>query len=1023
MASLLRIAPFLIVIAVVVVVVGMPTGLSGQEPVTVSIASSEYTFSESDGEVSITVELSNTVTFPVAVGVSTIDVTAISNRDFRPLASKSVSINPGDTQIDVGLVIVNDNRVELTETFSVGLEAINTTDTRVTVSTDGSTVTIEDDDTTAVALQRTTYRVQEGRSRNQVQVCCQVSSHPSCPVDFSFDVRLLTRDLTAVAPDDYTAVDTTLSFSRCGRVTCVDIPIVDDLRVEEVRESFEVTLERTTGLNERITLGNSSATIEIDDNDAALVGFEEASRTVAEGDSLSLKVVVDPYFAGDPSDTCVVSSEFSLDLTVEDPQGALSPGTPVPSQVTFAPCQQSVEIPLEFVELAGDADVVFTLGSPDDLDSRIILIAPTLNVAVEDSGRFHKEPVNDFNTLDDAGNNSPSGIWSNGTTMWVADYDADKIYAYSMQTKQRVADEDFDTLGDAGNNDPAGLWSDGTTMWVADPEDDKVYAYDLATKARDDTRDFDTLGDVGEPQTHPEGIWSNGATMWISEGDNSGSKIYAYNLETKARESEKDIDTLSVAENHYPRALWSNGTTIWAAEYSTLTPENTQLFAYSHATKNRQENWDHNNLIPAGNEEPGGIWAGGATMWVSDDGDDKIYAYRDLVKNPRVRPRSLTQRGPSDSISTDDPDPARPASVSKEECVSEVVDDDPEDIELGGTISGRWTHGCSSVTRGGRLAKYYTFTLPITTTVEIALGSHLDDYLVLRRDGLSGAVVATDDDSGPINDSLISQTLTAGNYLIEATTFYADGVEADFTLSVKAVPRILYDGPVSDIALQDYSPEGPTMTVRLLPTLPLGTLEVTIEDADGFGQGAGPLGGAQTDGGSSGTVILALPRTGWVDYGGTTVETRQSGAWTAHTRADEQAMLTLGPPGADLDPAVLALVEQLEESGGSLSLLESLAGLTTADTGERDESILDAIFHQSQSGCVTQVTIPWLVQDTQTTGIRVSVPLMLEDDDYLSMATSFVASAERPALGQLHDLLDTGDAAPECQPRPAEPAE
>ena len=166
------------------------------------------------------------------------------------------------------------------------------------------------------------------------------------------------------------------------------------------------------------------------------------------------------------------------------------------------------------------------------------------------------------------------------------------------------------------------------------------------------------------------------------------------------------------------------------------------------------------------------------------------------------------------------------------------------EIELGDIIADSWVGGCPSVTRGGRLAKYYSFDLPITTSAEIALDSHLDDYLVLRKGDLSGSVVEQDDDDGPGNNSLISGTLKAGKYTIEATTFYADGVEADFTLSVKAVPRIIYDGTVADIAHADYTPDGPTMTVKLLPTLPMGTLEITIEDADGFGEGTGPLGGA-----------------------------------------------------------------------------------------------------------------------------------------------------------------------------------
>ena len=36
---------------------------------------------------------------------------------------------------------------------------------------------------------------------------------------------------------------------------------------------------------------------------------------------------------------------------------------------------------------------------------------------------------------------------------------------------------------------------------------------------------------------------------------------------------------------------------------------------------------DFDTLIAAGNENPSLIWSNGATMWVADDADDKIYAY------------------------------------------------------------------------------------------------------------------------------------------------------------------------------------------------------------------------------------------------------------------------------------------------------------------------------------------------------------------------------------------------------------
>ena len=103
----------------------------------------------------------------------------------------------------------------------------------------------------------------------------------------------------------------------------------------------------------------------------------------------------------------------------------------------------------------------------------------------------------DFDTLVAAENNRPTATWSDGTTLWVvndSNTDAgDKIYAYTLATKARDATKDFDTLDAADNNRPTGLWSDGTTMWVADGQDIKIYAYTLATKARDATKDFDTL--------------------------------------------------------------------------------------------------------------------------------------------------------------------------------------------------------------------------------------------------------------------------------------------------------------------------------------------------------------------------------------------------------------------------------------------------------------------------------------------------------------------------------------------------
>ena len=90
--------------------------------------------------------------------------------------------------------------------------------------------------------------------------------------------------------------------------------------------------------------------------------------------------------------------------------------------------------------------------------------------------------------------------------MWVADDESNKIYAYSLSTKQRQGSDDFDTLNAAENTSPRGLWSDDETMWVADEADAKIYSYNLASKAREDTKEFDTSSSDGN--SSPQGIWS-----------------------------------------------------------------------------------------------------------------------------------------------------------------------------------------------------------------------------------------------------------------------------------------------------------------------------------------------------------------------------------------------------------------------------------------------------------------------------------------------------------------------------------
>ena len=350
-----------------------------------------------------------------------------------------------------------------------------------------------------------------------------------------------------------------------------------------------------------------------------------------------------------------------------------------------------------------------------------------------------------FDTLTDAGNTSPNGIWSDGATMWVSDYVDEKIYAYNLATKQWDSGKEFNTLIDAGNTAPAGIWSDDATMWVVDNVDEKIYAYNLATKQRDASKDFNTLNAAGN--TGSQGIWSDGATMWVADfGDD---KIYSYNMppspdanlsaltvsrrptdiigfasdvttyhvgvansvtqatvtaatneanatiawsttdagtaaghqvtlstglntvtitvtaeDTTTKKAytifigrgvtadygwkaTDDFNGVYAAGNGLPRDIWSNGATMWVSDST-----DDKIYAYNLATKARDPGKDFNTLADAGNTHAIGIWSDGETMWVADDTDNKIYAYN-LATKARDSGKdfnSLADAGNTDAI-------------------------------------------------------------------------------------------------------------------------------------------------------------------------------------------------------------------------------------------------------------------------------------------------------------------------------------------------------------------------------------
>ena len=222
-------------------------------------------------------------------------------------------------------------------------------------------------------------------------------------------------------------------------------------------------------------------------------------------------------------------------------------------------------------------------------------------------------PTRDINTAKAAGNDFTRGVWGNATTLYVADSNDDKVYAYTRSDGTRNSASDIAL--DSANGDARGIWSNGTTLWVADETDVKVYAYTLDTKARDTVSEFAL--DSANDDAH--GIWSNETTLWVADDDDA--KVYAYTLATKARDTASEFALHQF--NTDPWGIWSDRTTLWVADIDG------RVYAYTLAGGARDTDKEFSlhseNTGPDG--APAGIWSDGTTMWVADLFNDKIYTY------------------------------------------------------------------------------------------------------------------------------------------------------------------------------------------------------------------------------------------------------------------------------------------------------------------------------------------------------------------------------------------------------------
>ena len=325
-----------------------------------------------------------------------------------------------------------------------------------------------------------------------------------------------------------------------------------------------------------------------------------------------------------------------------------------------------------------------------------------------------------------SGNDSATGMWSDGTTLWLVDNPdgaGDAVYAYNARTGERVEEREFPL--DERNRAPRGIWSDGEgVVWVSDSGRDHLFAYDLASGDHLTERDIE----LAEGNADARGIWSDGETMWVL--DDRANAVFAYNPEAGALLAEYALDS----SNSSPRGIWAGGVTLWVSDPGS-SPR--RLFAYRLPTREKAEaagedarlervrDEDFTHLSSSSNNSPRGIWADGDVMYVVDQSDGKLYTYN--------MPDAIDARLASLALSSIDVGGFDPGQTEYEGVIAEgvtetVVTAEAMQLRTNVEIKPDDTDGDDTDREGHQIA--LAGVTEITVTVTSADGSRMKTYWV-----------------------------------------------------------------------------------------------------------------------------------------------------------------------------------------------------------------------------------------------------------------------------------------------------
>ncbi|MFZ4401257.1 MAG: HYR domain-containing protein, partial [Bacteroidales bacterium] len=228
-----------------------------------------------------TISLTQASDVNTLVNYATIDGTATTADNDYILNSGTLTFAPGQTTKYDTVLVKGDTKVELNETYTVGLSNLVNNGRTINIGNATGAGTITNDDAAVISISGFTVDESAGTATYTITMDKAVQT--------PFTISFATASNTALSETDYDSIPSTiLNFGGANPlVQTVTVNIIDDNLVEPTETLFGIISNKVDAANQSVTFsgGGSStqATGTITDNDVATIAINDVTVNEADG--------------------------------------------------------------------------------------------------------------------------------------------------------------------------------------------------------------------------------------------------------------------------------------------------------------------------------------------------------------------------------------------------------------------------------------------------------------------------------------------------------------------------------------------------------------------------------------------------------------------------------------------------------------------------------------------------------------------------------------------------------------------